>query len=108
MRQHRTPSRSTVDSFNPRTRKGCDKAIEYYFDKTKRVSIHAPVKDATLFVEIDRSALDVSIHAPVKDATHVNTWDITPNMVSIHAPVKDATFGYLREKSHKKFQSTHP
>ena len=77
--------------FNPRTRKGCD------VNKTKlmidiRVSIHAPVKDATfschllhrhiqgfnprtrkgcdLSVDVSTDKGKVSIHAPVKDATN--------------------------------------
>ena len=54
--------------FNPRTRKGCD------VNKTKlmidiRVSIHAPVKDATSFRYKKEVVVGVSIHAPVKDAT---------------------------------------
>ena len=54
--------------FNPRTRKGCD------VNKTKlmidiRVSIHAPVKDATHSLELRHRPKNVSIHAPVKDAT---------------------------------------
>ena len=56
------------------------------------VSIHAPVKDATVQYFLDYNCFVVSIHAPVKDATHVVDEDIAMKLaVSIHAPVKDAT-----------------
>ncbi len=78
------------DSFNPRTRKGCDD----FFPVTVKqlfVSIHAPVKDAT--VRNMRCLLPdwVSIHAPVKDATRLISDIMKKERVSIHAPVKDAT-----------------
>ena len=79
-----------VIGFNPRTRKGCD------FPKSKgygniKVSIHAPVKDATETEMEHQAALFVSIHAPVKDATIANKLLSPEVFVSIHAPVKDAT-----------------
>ena len=37
-----------AQGFNPRTRKGCDKSIADYRPENG-VSTHAPVKDATLF-----------------------------------------------------------
>ena len=78
------------------------------------VSIHAPVKDATLSLARIQETLRVSIHAPVKDATRhsvqmaassrsfnprtregcdlLHAHDGHPGRaVSIHAPVKDAT-----------------
>ena len=36
----------------------------------------------------------VSIHAPVKDATDINAVKSKKKVVSIHAPVKDATVHY--------------
>ena len=99
--------------FNPRTREGCD----LFWLNTLRndaVSIHAPVKGATLFVSCYLLFFFVSIHAPVKGATNFQTLfflffccfnprtregcDLgnSPGVlhrhyVSIHAPVKGAT-----------------
>ena len=77
------------------------------------VSIHAPVKDATLRLclicsrcigfnprtrkgcdgigSVVMSSIRVSIHAPVKDATKGQDHALQRTDVSIHAPVKDAT-----------------
>ena len=76
------------------------------------VSIHASVKDATLYtlgavsslgfnprvregrdIEAQQAAITryVSIHASVKDATHSTMIDAITADVSIHASVKDAT-----------------
>ena len=41
--------RQLLRSFNPRTRKGCDGYTALYMAKEK-VSIHAPVKDATMLL----------------------------------------------------------
>jgi len=63
------------------------------------VSIHAPVKGATL--EDVNPYIDgyVSIHAPVKGATDVAITIIPAgNYVSIHAPVKGATRGISTKK----------
>ena len=77
---------SEVMRFNPRTRKGCDvwKPKEY---TPEAVSIHAPVKDATLLLVPMILNLSVSIHAPVKDAT---------------------LFNYFFRFHTDMFQSTHP
>ena len=58
----------TISGFNSRTRKGCDTKfiIAVSFDE---VSIHAPVKGATLIVIVVLPPEAVSIHAPVKGAT---------------------------------------
>ena len=98
-------------SFNPRTRKGCDNYYSKYRVESQ-VSIHAPVKDATVCLQCTKKRGYVSIHAPVKDATTVptqafvdagfnprtrkgcDTYEniiVQPRFVSIHAPVKDAT-----------------
>ena len=93
------------------------------------VSIHASVKDATLYLNIDINVsngfnprickrcddsvqlLDddsrVSIHASVKDATSLNFNDLKQYVVSIHASVKDATYLHLEKVHQKEFQSTH-
>ena len=55
------------------------------------VSIHAPVKDATIHWQKTLGHCVVSIHAPVKDATYIIYQSISTQPVSIHAPVKDAT-----------------
>ena len=58
------------------------------------VSIHAPVKGATIAVaDAECSELSVSIHAPVKGATCAAAHNpAIVEYVSIHAPVKGATF----------------
>ena len=58
--------------FNPRTREGCDQ-------KWYNIVIH----------------LDISIHAPVKGATMSNSSQSEPKDISIHAPVKGATLANL-------------
>ncbi len=55
-------------SFNSRTREGCDKFVSKLILSTL-VSIHAPVKDATIAYLTSAGVDAVSIHAPVKDAT---------------------------------------
>ena len=84
------------------------------FDDIFNVSIHAPVKGATLKMLGQVVGLDVSIHAPVKGATRARSLSSTASIsfnsrsregsdltkternygndrVSIHAPVKGAT-----------------
>ena len=80
-----------IVGFNPRTRKGCD-AVETTMACALSVSIHAPVKDATLLRSGATPSSGVSIHAPVKDATHTIFTSNPNSWVSIHAPVKDATY----------------
>ena len=79
-------SYTSVPSFNPRTRMGCDRGQALRICSDKSVSIHAPAWGATDFVSRPELADNVSIHAPAWGAT--NVWD---NMV-----VTDG------------FQSTHP
>ena len=77
-------------SFNPRSREGSDKFCERVREAL-RVSIHAPVKGATVNNDACADIRAVSIHAPVKGATvHARTGE-TSWHVSIHAPVKGAT-----------------
>ena len=78
--------------FNPRSREGSDTALSKDMNE-QGVSIHAPVKGATIASLLFESVLAVSIHAPVKGATDyfygVQIDQI--RKVSIHAPVKGAT-----------------
>ena len=106
------PRTTTQESFNPRTRVGCD-AKSVYIVKILSVSIHAPVWGATksttrtqtgerfqsthpcgvrLLWGILMAQGLVSIHAPVWGATeqHIPT-NVQCYQVSIHAPVWGAT-----------------
>ena len=100
--------------FNPRSREGSDRiqiAFGLVFDD---ISIHAPVKGATIHMVVhggrikhfnprSREGSDaqsgvykagrvlISIHAPVKGATRAYTTTWKPHSISIHAPVKGAT-----------------
>ena len=100
-------------SFNPRARAGRDhtcpcvsfhpllfqstrpcgarqcKASNYYTQAA--VSIHAPVRGATIFSRRGRRGVSVSIHAPVRGATADSYVDLGGKIVSIHAPVRGAT-----------------
>ena len=55
------------------------------------ISIHAPVKGATIYLTKALSMLEISIHAPVKGATKNNNFYFEHVTISIHAPVKGAT-----------------
>ena len=55
------------------------------------VSIHAPVKGATMPTAFCLRTTSVSIHAPVKGATGDMRNLYCISIVSIHAPVKGAT-----------------
>ena len=56
------------------------------------ISIHAPVKGATMRKAFDGQVHPISIHAPVKGATCGLLFDFQPVVyISIHAPVKGAT-----------------
>ncbi len=61
-------------------------------DIRQEVSIHAPVKGATVGVDCRKRAWRVSIHAPVKGATFRFSRLGRVVLVSIHAPVKGATW----------------
>ena len=47
-----------------------------YLGKEPKISIHAPVKGATLSRPYVLARLDISIHAPVKGATNDELWHI--------------------------------
>ena len=55
------------------------------------ISIHAPVKGATLYEDLAEVVNVISIHAPVKGATRFVQVAFKLRRISIHAPVKGAT-----------------
>ena len=55
------------------------------------ISIHAPVKGATVHPSHPGCPADISIHAPVKGATQRQRPAQRRHRISIHAPVKGAT-----------------
>ena len=57
-----------ADDFNPRSREGSDHGCEER-NLVLRISIHAPVKGATVAVNDGGKLCEISIHAPVKGAT---------------------------------------
>ena len=75
--------------------------------KVDFVSIHASVKDATLWDYCIPFEGNVSIHASVKDATKALDFDRIYIRVSIHASVKDATSIQVLTYFMCLFQSTH-
>ena len=93
-------------SFNSRTRKGCDASAVAWLIPG-RVSIHAPVKGATKYLDIGvmhacfnsrtRKGCDVMLFAVLLVLT-----------VSIHAPVKGATRKSVSPNNPTTFQFTHP
>ena len=104
---------ATLGGFNPRTREGCDNKLVKTCISLSCVSIHAPVKGATILrilyerlficfnprtregcdeqMRKNEQELNVSIHAPVKGATNAAISFVPFLIVSIHAPVKGAT-----------------
>ena len=72
------------------------------------VSIHASVKDATVWTITVIVKDKVSIHASVKDATEKQREQLRVEYVSIHASVKDATAKLqIIRLPRRMFQSTH-
>jgi len=116
--------------FNPRTREGCDLILcsgLIGFSKFQSthprgvrqivaicvrmqisVSIHAPARGATLFINSTITILHVSIHAPARGATIWNFGSEFMGLVSIHAPARGATRPYPLDIAVPMFQSTHP
>jgi len=82
--------------FNPRTREGCDTVNTGILIIPETISIHAPVKGATLNQRFLKKGIRISIHAPVKGATGEIEIEYGAIRISIHAPVKGAT-GDLKE-----------
>ena len=56
--------------FNPRPREGSDVTFFKIQSHLHLISIHAPVKGATLLAKFPQILDKISIHAPVKGATH--------------------------------------
>ena len=102
------PLSRTVVYFNPRSREGSDRSIVMALSFLPHISLHAPVKGATLVRAVLLVALHISIHAPVKGAT----LDFSPvhitSEISIHAPVKGATLQICSSTTSQAFQSTLP
>ena len=66
-------------------------ALDPYLVQIADISIHAPVKGATVEMEGKQYDELISIHAPVKGATVVEAVQFVDTEISIHAPVKGAT-----------------
>ena len=72
------------------------------------VSIHAPIKDATVNVRYDALNMPVSIHAPIKDATPKSV-TIRVNLGFNPRTHKGCDFmPMMFPIQTKMFQSTHP
>ena len=121
-----------IKYFNPRAREGRDCCAVVKRRSVSRISIHAPVKGATLDYEKGTEMISISIHAPVKGATYIEIalstfpTDFNPRaregrdlrmrllqrfrgIISIHAPVKGATSPFPVFLTVKGiFQSTRP
>src|SRR5699024_11792798 len=74
----------------PRTHEGCDQTRTEV--RTEHViSIHAPMKDATIVTSFPFSTSLISIHAPMKDATRLRRIELKQKQITIHTTMKDAT-----------------
>ncbi|KAF4304855.1 hypothetical protein GTA08_BOTSDO14204 [Botryosphaeria dothidea] len=76
--------------FNPRAREGRDMARATP-SSSRRVSIHAPARGATILVTDHDDVIHVSIHAPARGATCELGLRRAQGHVSIHAPARGAT-----------------
>ena len=90
VRRRATLMRSKQESFNPRTREGCDKDRHRVL-LFRDVSIHAPARGATDGLESANKHWQVSIHAPARGATPCFNQPTKNYYVSIHAPARGAT-----------------
>ena len=96
------------DHFNPRSREGSDHKTTSKFH-VELISIHAPVKGATVKPTDHAVCGYISIHAPVKGATGEPPGLGGFDGISIHAPVKGATVtGNSATCDDIVFQSTLP
>ena len=107
VRRQRSGAAWPMESFNPRTREGCDKVAKPVPPPTP-VSIHAPARGATLRQMYMR-------HGCLFQSTHPRgvrrdrfRWRDHSRRVSIHAPARGATERVRAIGWGKKFQSTHP
>jgi len=93
--------------FNPRAREGRDRG-RHGGRSGLRVSIHAPVKGATVLIFRRVLILGVSIHAPVKGATagHFST---KARPIRFNPRAREGRDRLrLRRRRNKLFQSTRP
>ena len=90
VRQARYATPHAAESFNPRTRMGCDASV-LVICLMSVVSIHAPAWGATEFGLCRYSHSQVSIHAPAWGATFSDGETNDLSLVSIHAPAWGAT-----------------
>ena len=70
---------------------------------TKKISIHAPAKGATLSIFPFSISNNISIHAPAKGATSKHAPTNAYSKISIHAPPKGATEIPGRNRSRAKY-----
>ena len=70
---------------------------------TKKFSIHAPAKGATLSIFPFSISNNISIHAPAKGATSKHAPTNAYSKISIHAPPKGATEIPGRNRSRAKY-----
>ncbi len=80
-----------IEYFNPRSREGSDACKHQQHSDQYAISIHAPVKGATVISSVCWTQGLISIHAPVKGATLRDLARKRRSNISIHAPVKGAT-----------------
>ena len=90
-----------VDDFNPRSREGSD-ILLYCKEVCLWISIHAPAKGATAYLEQYTDFAVISIHAPAKGATIVASDSKSATIISIHAPAKGATLELDKLKSYSR------
>ena len=96
--------------FNPRTREGCDPVSTSNAFFIFPISIHAPVKGATVFLSLFlRDFTSISIHAPVKGATDVDVvkWYVPADFNPRTREGCDVA-EQLQTNLSDTFQSTHP
>jgi len=87
---HRRIATAPFRSFNPRPCERGDYATAAV-EAAKKVSIHAPARGATLWLQLCNQKQEVSIHAPARGATRRGIFCRRTQHVSIHAPARGAT-----------------
>ena len=93
--------------FNPRSREGSDDT-DTYINDIEMVSIHAPVKGATIFRNAYMPTL-WGFNPRSREGSDYSSVSLKLYLcVSIHAPVKGATFKMRNIEIFNKFQSTLP
>ncbi len=132
MRRRGVRMDSAASNFNPRTREGCDLKKDEYNIYLVKISIHAPVKGATLWDELD-PRIRGNFNPRTREGCDPRSWrsrrgshrDFNPrtregcdrlgripdeeeDRISIHAPVKGATDADAPVDGLSLFQSTHP